>query len=126
MLYITYKVVTTGRLADVITMASVVDSCTIVSHFFCEFLAPPNSVACGWQWGENVVLVYMKEDYNSNQNSMDSGCLGSGGDGGPYVVMEHMPKPQQKLRRILHFNVWVVVGSVFFPFLFPLLKIYLE
>ena len=21
-----------------------------------------------------------------------------GGDGGPYVVMEHMPKPQQKLR----------------------------
>ena len=47
----------------------------------------------------------MKEDYNSNKSSMDSGCLGSGGGGGggggedgPYVVMEHMPKPQQKLR----------------------------
>ena len=30
------------------------------------------------------------------------------------IVMEHMPKPQQKLRRTLHFSVWVVVGSVFF------------
>ena len=37
-----------------------------------------------------------------------------GGDGGPYVVMEHMPKPQQKLRWTLHFSVLVVVGSVFF------------
>ena len=45
---------------------------------------------------------------------MDSGCLsGGGGDGGPYVVMEHTPKPQQKLRRTLHFSVRVVVGSVF-------------
>ena len=30
------------------------------------------------------------------------------------IVMEHMPKPQQKLRRTLHFSVWVVVGSGFF------------
>ena len=58
---------------------------------------------------------------------MDSGCPGGGGDGGVYVVMEHMPKPQQKLRRTLHFSVQVVVGSVFlffcffvFLFLFPL------
>ena len=51
---------------------------------------------------------------------MDSGCPGSGGgDGGPYVVMEHTPKPQQNLRQTLHFSVWVVVGSVFL-FLFPL------
>ena len=51
---------------------------------------------------------------------MDSGCLGSGGgDGGPYVVMEDMAKPQQKLRQTLHFSVQVVVGSVFL-FLFPL------
>ena len=42
-----------------------------------------------------------------------------GGDGGPYVVMEHMPKPQQNLRQTLHFSVRVVVGSVFL-FLFPL------
>ena len=50
---------------------------------------------------------------------MDSGCPGGGGGGGGlYVVMEHMPKPQQKLRQTLHFSVWVVVGSVFF--LFPL------
>ena len=37
------------------------------------------------------------------------------GDGGAYVVMElvmeHMPKPQQKLRQTLHFSIWVVVGS---------------
>ena len=36
-----------------------------------------------------------------------------GGDGGVYVVMEHTPKPQQKLRQTLHFSVRVVVGSVF-------------
>ena len=30
------------------------------------------------------------------------------------IVMEHMPKPQQELRRTLHFSVWVVVGSGFF------------
>ena len=36
------------------------------------------------------------------------------GDGGVYVVMEHTPKPQQKLRQTLHFSVWVVVVSVFF------------
>ena len=35
-----------------------------------------------------------------------------GGDGGPDVVMEHMPKPQQKLRWTLHFSV----GSFFFSF----------
>ena len=56
---------------------------------------------------------------------MDSGCPGGGGgDGMAYVgicsiVMEHMPKPQQKLRRTLHFSVWVVVGSVFFRLSFP-------
>ena len=41
-----------------------------------------------------------------------------GGDGGPYVVMEHIPKPQQKMRRTHHFSVQVVVqvvvGSVVF------------
>ena len=46
---------------------------------------------------------------------MDSGCPGGGGvDGLAYVVMEHMPKPQQKLRQTLQSSVQVVVGSVFF------------
>ena len=53
---------------------------------------------------------------------MDSGCLGGGGgDGDLYVVMEHAPKPQQKLRQTLHFSVRVVVDSVFFSFLFRFL-----
>ena len=52
---------------------------------------------------------------------MDSGCPGGGGGGvmvgrmlSCSIVMEHMPKPQRKLRWTLHFSVWVVVGSVFF------------
>ena len=57
---------------------------------------------------------------------MDSGYLGSGGGGGGgggvmvghNVVMEHMPKPQQKLRQTLHSSVRVEVGSVFVVFLF--------
>ena len=68
-----------------------------------------------------MLFLFMKEDYNSNKNSMDSGCPGGGGgggggggDGGAYVVMGHMPKPQQKLRQTHHISVWVVVGSGFF------------
>ena len=62
----------------------------------------------------------MKEDYKSNKTqwTVDVQVV-VWGDGGPYVVMEHTPKPQQKLRQTLHFSVWVVVGSVFL-FLFPL------
>ena len=52
---------------------------------------------------------------------MDSGCPGGGGggggggvDGGPYVVMEHTPKPQQKLRQTLHFSVQVSGGGLSF------------
>ena len=86
----------------------------------------PKETLKWWQWG-NVVLVSMKQDYNSKKNSMNSGCPGGGGgggggggDGGPYVVMEHTPKPQQKLRQTLHFSVQVVVGSGFFShFSFP-------
>ena len=59
--------------------------------------------------GENVVSVY--------ERRLQQAVVG--GDGGLYVVMEHMPKPKQKLRRTLHFSVWGVVGSVF-SFLFPL------
>ena len=40
------------------------------------------------------------------------------GDIGVYVVMEHTPKPQQNLRRTLHFSVRVMVGLVF-CFSFP-------
>ena len=70
--------------------------------------------------GENVVLVYerrLQKEQKLNGQWMSGQWWG--GDGGPYVVMEHMPNPQQKLRRTLHFSVWVVVGSVFL-FLFPL------
>ena len=72
--------------------------------------------------GENVVLVYKRR--LQKQQKLNGQWMSRqwwGGDGGPYVVMEHIPKPRQKLRRTLHFSVWVVVGSVFFVFfLFPL------
>ena len=56
---------------------------------------------------------------SSRVEGRQHGCPGDGGgDGGPYVVMEHMPKPQQKLRHTRHFSVRVVVGSVF-CFSFP-------
>ena len=46
---------------------------------------------------------------------MDSGCPGrGGGDGGPYVVMEHTPEPQQNLRQTLHFSVLRGGGLSFF------------
>ena len=85
-----------------------------------------------------MLFLLMNKNYNSNKTSMDSGCLGvgvgcwgggggggGGRDGGAYVVMEHChgtyAKPPKKLRRTLHFSVWVVVGSgiFFFSFLFP-------
>ena len=72
--------------------------------------------------GENIVLVYTRRLQKQQKLNGQWMSGGGGGDGGPYVVMEHMPEPQQKLRQTLHFSVQVVVGSVFFVFfvLFPL------
>ena len=57
-----------------------------------------------WQWGKCCLSLYERR-LQQQQNSMDSGCLGGGGgggggvgDGGPYVVMEHAPKPQQNIK----------------------------
>ena len=91
MLYITDKVVAAGRFADVITMASVVEIFSVVATEFGgarnfrrngtqlhrRSEGVPKMVAMG-----KMLFLFMNEDYNSNKNSKDSGCLGSGGGGG--------------------------------------------
>ena len=78
-----------------------------------------------WQCGKCYILVY--ERRLQEQEELNDGQRMSGWWWGVMVwrmlscsiVMEHMPKPQQKLRQTLHFSVWVVVGSVFFRLSFP-------
>ena len=72
--------------------------------------------------GENVVLVYerrLQKQQKVHGQWMSRQWWWWRGDGGPYVVIEHTPKPKQKPRQTLHFSVWVVVGSVVFGFSFP-------
>ena len=128
MLYITDKVVAAGSLADVMTMASVVDMFSVLlqnlvgeeicrrngSQLHRRSEADPKTNDVGGS-GENVVLVYeirLQKQQKLNGQWMSRRWWW-------YVVMEHMPKPQRKLRWTLHFSVWVVVGSGFL-FLFPL------
>ena len=73
-----------------------------------------------WQWGKCCFSLWKKTTTATKTQWTVDVCVVVGGDGFAYVVMEHMPKPQPKLRRTLHFSVGVVVGSVFFPrFSFP-------
>ena len=76
-----------------------------------------------WQWGKYCFSLYetrLQQQEELNGQWMSRRWWWWWGDGGLYVVMEHTPKPQQKLRQTLHFSVQVVVGSGFFSFLFPL------
>ena len=76
------------------------------------------------KWWEIVILVYerrLQEQEELNGQRMSGWWWG---DGGAYVVMFYCHGTyanKQKLRRTLHFSVWVVVGSGFFSRLsFPL------